>query len=45
MIFVRLDGKVHYLWRANDDEGEVRHVLVQFKRNRRSALTLPQSPP
>lgn len=39
-VFVRIGGKLHYLWRAVDDEGEVLEVLVQSKRNRKAALKL-----
>ncbi len=39
-VFVRIGGKVHYLWRAVDDEGEVLDVLVQSKRDREAALKL-----
>lgn len=38
--FVRIGGKVHYLWRAVDEEGEVLDVLKQSKRDRRAALKL-----
>ncbi|WP_223478521.1 IS6 family transposase [Oricola indica] len=39
-VFLRIDGKVHYLWRAVGDEGEVLDVLVQSKRDRKAALKL-----
>jgi DDE domain len=35
-----LDGRMVYLWRAVDAEGEVLDVLVQAKRNKRAALKL-----
>lgn len=38
--FVRIGGKLHYLWRAVDNEGEVLNVLLQSKRNRKAALRL-----
>jgi hypothetical protein len=28
-VFIRIGGKIHYLWRAVDDEGEVLDVIVQ----------------
>ncbi len=39
-VFVRIGGKVHYLWRAVDEEGEVLDVLVQSKRDQKAALKL-----
>src|SRR3954464_11380276 len=39
-VFVRIDGRQMYLWRAVDAEGEVLDVLVQPKRDRRAAQKL-----
>lgn len=39
-VFVRIGGKIHYLWRAVDDEGEVLDVIVQTRRDRNAALKL-----
>ena len=39
-VFVRIGGRIHYLWRAVDDEGEVLEMLVQSKRDRKAALKL-----
>lgn len=39
-VFVRIGGKIHCLWRAVDDEGEVLDVLVQPRRDRKAALRL-----
>jgi transposase-like protein len=39
-MFVSINGKRAYLWRAVDDEGEVLEVLVQSRRNKKSALKL-----
>lgn len=39
-VFVRIGGKIHYLWRAVDDEGEVLDILVQSRRDRNAALKL-----
>src|SRR5919205_4276976 len=39
-IVVRIAGKRMYLWRAVDDEGEVLDMLVQRRRDSRSALRL-----
>jgi putative transposase len=38
--FVSIGGRRMYLWRAVDDEGEVLDILVQAKRDKRSALKL-----
>ena len=37
-VFVNIDGKPMYLWRAVDGEGEVLDVLVQKRRNKKAAL-------
>ena len=37
-VFVRINGKVYYLWRAGDHEGEVLEVYVTKRRNRKAAL-------
>ena len=39
-MFVRIDGKQLYLWRAVDAEGEVLDVLVQSRRNKAAARRL-----
>ena len=39
-VYLKIDGRMVYLWRAVDAEGEVLDVLVQSKRNKRAALTL-----
>ena len=39
-VFIKIDGRLLYLWRAVDAEGEVLDVLVQSKRDKRSALKL-----
>jgi len=39
-VFIRIGGKIHYLWRAVDDEGEVLDVIVQPQRDRKAALKL-----
>ena len=38
--FVKINGRLCYLWRAVDAEGEVLDVLVQSKRNKHAALKL-----
>src|SRR5262245_39820157 len=39
-VYLKIDGRMAYLWRAADAEGEVLDVLVQSKRNKRAALNL-----
>ena len=39
-VFVSINGKTMYLWRAVDCEGEVLDILVQSRRNKRAALNL-----
>ena len=40
-VFVRINGKTHYLWRAVDHEGEVLEVFATKRRDRRAALRFP----
>jgi putative transposase len=37
-VFVRINGEIHYLWRAVDHEGEVLEVFVTKRRDRKTAL-------
>ena len=39
-LYLKIDGRMVYLWRAVDAEGEVLDVLVQSKRNSHAALKL-----
>ncbi len=39
-VFVLINGKRMYLWRAVDSEGEVLDILVQGRRDKRAALKL-----
>ncbi len=39
-VFVSINGKRVYLWRAVDSEGEVLDILVQSRRNKKAALKL-----
>jgi putative transposase len=39
-VFIRINGKCVYLWRAVDCEGEVLDVLVQSRRNKRAAMKM-----
>ena len=36
-VFIRIQGKQHYLWRAIDQDGHVLEILVQGRRNTRAA--------
>ena len=36
-VFLRIRGKVHYLWRAVDQHGTVLEILVQSRRNAKAA--------
>ena len=36
-MFITIDGKRHYLWRAVDQEGYVLDILVQSRRHKRAA--------
>ncbi len=37
-VFVRINGETHYLWRAEDHEGEVLEVFASKRRDRKAAL-------
>ena len=37
-VFVRINGEMHYLWRAVDHEGEVLETFVSKRRDRKAAL-------
>jgi transposase-like protein len=39
-VYLKIDGRLVYLWRAVDAEGEVLDVLVQSRRNKHAALKL-----
>jgi putative transposase len=39
-VYLKIDGRMVYLWWAVDAEGEVLDVLVQSKRNKHAALKL-----
>lgn len=36
-VFIRIRGKLHYLWRAVDQDGNVLDILVQRRRNAKAA--------
>jgi putative transposase len=37
-LFVAMNGRQQYLWRAVDEDGDVLDILVQSRRNRRAAV-------
>jgi putative transposase len=37
-VFVKINGEMHYLWRAVDHEGEVLKSYVTKRRDRKAAL-------
>jgi putative transposase len=37
-VFVKINGALHYLWRAIDHEGEVLECYVSKRRNKAAAL-------
>ena len=39
-VYLKIDGRMVYLWRAVDAEGEILDVLVQAKRDKHAALKL-----
>jgi putative transposase len=36
-VFIRINGEIHYLWRAVDQEGNVLDILVQRRRDKNAA--------
>jgi putative transposase len=36
-VFLKINGRMHYLWRAVDQDGNVLDVLLQSRRNKRAA--------
>ena len=42
-VFVKINGKQHYLWRAVDQDGEVVDVFLQAKRDGAAATTRQQN--
>jgi putative transposase len=42
-VYLKIDGRMVYLWRAVDAEGEVLDVLVQSKRDKHRVETNAQA--
>ena len=36
-VFLKINGRVHYLWRAVDQDGDVLDILVQSHRDKKAA--------
>jgi putative transposase len=36
-VFLKINGRIHYLWRAVDQDGEVLDILVQSNRDKKAA--------
>jgi putative transposase len=36
-VFIKLNGRLHYLWRAIDQDGNVLDILVQSRRDKKAA--------
>ncbi len=36
-MFLRINGRTHYLWQAVDQDGDVLDILVQSRRNKKAA--------
>src|ERR1700704_4261897 len=36
-VFLKINGRIHYLWRAVDQDGDVLDIMVQSKRNKKAA--------
>jgi putative transposase len=36
-VYLKINGRTHYLWRAVDQEGVVLDILLQSRRNKQSA--------
>ena len=37
LVFIRIQGELHYLWRAVDQDGDVLDILVQSRRDKKAA--------
>jgi len=36
-VFLKINGRVHYLWRAVDQDGDILDILVQSHRDKKAA--------
>ena len=37
-VYLKINGRTHYLWRAVDQQGVVLDILVQSRRNKQAAM-------
>jgi putative transposase len=35
-VFLKINGRLHYLWRAVDQDGDVLDILVQSRRDKKA---------
>ena len=43
-VFLKINGRVHYLWRAVDQDGDVLDILVQSRRDEKAAKRFFRKP-
>jgi putative transposase len=43
-VFLKINGRVHYLWRAVDQDGDALDILVQSRRDRKAAKKFFRKP-
>ena len=43
-VFISINGRQHYLWRAVDQDGHVLDILVQARRDKRAAVKFLRKP-
>jgi putative transposase len=36
-VFLKIKGRLHYLWRAVDQDGDVLDIMVQSRRDKKAA--------
>jgi putative transposase len=36
-VFLKINGRLHYVWRAVDQDGDVLDILVQSRRDKKAA--------
>jgi putative transposase len=42
-VFLKINGRLHYLWRAVDQDGDVLDILVQSRRDKKAAKKRPSA--
>ena len=43
-VFLKINGRIHYLWRAVDQDGDVLDILVQSRRDKKAAKKFFRKP-